>query len=115
MSETAIKGGNRMLVASIIMGIIGFLISLGGYSIRNKGDTSFIAGNNKVFIPRNEKKLADRIGWVVLAFGIETIVFPIVFYFIKVIEGYHFVILAVLHLFVVFIYMFLDQMEVENS
>ena len=104
-----------MLFASMIMGVLGLLISMGGYSIRKKGSTSFIAGNNTVFRPRNEGKLADRIGWVVLLFGIETMAFPIFFYFMKFVEGYHFVILAVFHLFLVFIFMFLDQVRVGKS
>ena len=104
-------GGGYMLVASIGLGVIGVIIFIGGYLIQKNGNTSFIAGNNKVFVPRNEVKLAKRIGWVVMLFGFETMLFPLLFHFIKFIEGYHFVILAVLHLLLVFIFMILDQLN----
>lgn len=99
-----------MLIASIVLIVIGILIIMSGYSIRKKGNTSFLAGNNDVFIPKNEAKLAERISWIVIFFGIETIVFPLVFYFIKIVEGYHYAILAVIHLLAIFVLMFIDQM-----
>ena len=104
-------GGGYMLVASIGLGVIGVIIIIGGYLIRQNGNTSFIAGNNKVFVPRNEVKLANRIGWVVMLFGLEIMWFPLIFHFIKFIEGYHFVIIAVLHLLLVFMFMILDQLK----
>ena len=104
-------GGGYMLVASIGLGVIGVIIFIGGYLIQKNGNTSFIAGNNKVFVPRNEVKLAKRIAWIVMLFGFETMLFPLLFHFIKFIEGYHFVILAVLHILLVFIFMILDQLN----
>ena len=104
-------GGGHMLVASIGLGIIGILFLIGGYLIRKNGHTSFIAGNNKVFMPRNEMKLANRIGLVVMLFGFETIMFPLLFHFIRFVEGYHFVSIAVLHLLLVFMFMILDQLS----
>ena len=104
-------GGGYMLVASIGLGVIGVIIIIGGYLIRQNGNTSFIAGNNKVFVPRNEVKLANRIGWVVMLFGLEIMWFPLIFHFIKFIEGYHFVIIAVLHLLLVIMFMIMDQLN----
>ncbi|NHM34031.1 hypothetical protein G8761_26290 [Bacillus sp. C11] len=64
-----------------------------------------------MFVPKNEKKLAGRIGFVVMLFGVETALFPVVFKFFYSIEGYHFAVLAVLHIFAVFFLMLIDQME----
>ncbi|CAG9614845.1 hypothetical protein BACCIP111899_04078 [Bacillus rhizoplanae] len=96
---------------SLCVMALGILIIFVGYSLRRKGETSFIAGNNKVFIPKDEKKLAERIGLVVILFGAETVLFPVVFQVINGIEGYHFAILALLHILVVFVLMFCDQMK----
>ncbi|WP_462409886.1 hypothetical protein [Neobacillus sp. Marseille-QA0830] len=100
-----------MLVISLGVMALGILIIFVGFSLRRKGKTSFIAGNNEVFVPKNEKKLAVRIGLVIIIFGIETVLFPALFQLIKGIEGYHFVILALFHVLVVFVLMFIDQME----
>jgi len=101
-----------MSAASLGVMALGVLILFVGYSLKRKGKTSFIAGNNEVFVPKDEQKLADRIGLVVIIFGIETVLFPIIFQFIKGIEGYHFAILALIHIFVVFLLMLFDQMEI---
>lgn len=100
-----------MLAFSICVMVFGIFIIVVGFSLRRKGKTSFIAGNNEVFVPKDEKKLAERIGIVVILFGIETVLFPVIFHVIRSIEGYHFGILALLHIFVVFVFMFFDQME----
>lgn len=39
--------------------VLGLFIIFVGYSLRRKGKTSFIAGNHKVFVPKDEKKLAE--------------------------------------------------------
>ena len=104
-------GGGYILVASIGLGVIGVIIFIGGYLIQKNGNTSFIARNNKVFVPRNEVKLANRIGWVVMLFGLEIMLFPLIFRFLKFIECYHFVIIAVLHLLLVIMFMILDQLN----
>ena len=104
-----------MLLPSVVLAVIGILLIMSGNSIRKRGKTSFIAGNNEVFIPKNEKKLAKRIGWLLVSFGYETVAFPIFFYFIKILEGYHFAILAILHLATVFIFMLMDQFEARNA
>jgi hypothetical protein len=104
-----------MLVPSVVLMVIGIVLIISGNSIRKRGKTSFIAGINEVFIPKNEKKLAERIGWLLILFGFETVAFPMFFYFIKILQGYHFAILAIIHLVIVFIFMFIDQLEAGNS
>lgn len=69
--------------------------------------------NNAVFVSKNEKKLAERIGLVVILFGVETVLFPVVYQFLNGVEGYHFVVLAVLHILALFILMVIDQMEIN--
>ncbi|WP_272187744.1 hypothetical protein [Bacillus sp. BP-3] len=81
---------------------LGIFIIFVGYSIRRKGNASFITGNNKTFVPKDEKKLTERIGIVVFSFGVETVLFPVIFHVIHGIEGYYFAILALLHIMVVF-------------
>jgi len=58
---------------------LGIVIIIVGFSIKRKGKTSFIAGNNEMFVLKNERKLADRIGFVVMLFGVETAFFPIIY------------------------------------
>ena len=101
-----------MLVVSLVVMVIGVIIIFVGWNVRKKGTTAFIAGNNEVFVPKNERKLADRIGSLVMLFGAITILFPIAFQLINGIEGFHFAILAGIHLLFVFIFMLLDQMEI---
>jgi hypothetical protein len=100
-----------MILISLGVMVLGILIIFVGYSLRRKGKTSFIAGNNEFFVPKNEKKLAERIGLVIILFGVETTLFPVVFQLIEGIEGYHFAILALLHILAVFVLMLSDQME----
>lgn len=100
-----------MLAISLFVMALGIVIIFVGYSLRRKGKTSFIAGNNEVFIPKDEKKLAERIGLVVILFGAETVLFTVVFQVINGMEGCHFAILALLHILVVFVLMYFDQME----
>lgn len=101
-----------MLVISLVFIVLGLVIIFVGFSIKQKGKTSFIAGNNEVFVPKNEKKLAGRLGFVIMLFGLETVLFPIVYQFLNGIEGYHFAILAVPHMLAVFVLMLIDQMEI---
>ncbi|MGM9926016.1 MAG: hypothetical protein ACI35R_17355 [Bacillus sp. (in: firmicutes)] len=93
-----------MLVISLVLMVLGIVIILVGSSIIRKGKTSFIAGNNEMFVPKNEKKLSGRIGFVVMLFGGETVLFPVVYKLINGIEGYHFAVLAVLHILTIFFY-----------
>lgn len=82
-----------------------------GYSIKKRQNTSFVAGNNEIFVPKNERKLAGRIGLIIMLIGIETIVFPAVFQLISVVNGIHFAILAVINIALIFICMLIDQLE----
>ncbi|RDU37898.1 hypothetical protein DRW41_08785 [Neobacillus piezotolerans] len=100
-----------MLVKSLVLIALGFVIIFVGISIKHKGKTSFIAGNNEIFVPRNERKLAERIGLVIMLFGVETVLFPIAYHFFSGIQGYQFTILAVLNILAVFLLMILDQFE----
>ena len=98
---------------AVSMGIMaaGIAIIVVGFSIKKKGKTSFIAGNNEIFVPKNEKKLAGRIGWLVILFGMETFLFPLFFQWISGITGTHFAVLAGFQLLVVFLFMLMDQFE----
>lgn len=102
-----------MVLLAISLAIIfgGLIIIFEGFSIKRKGKTSFIAGNNDIFIPNDEKKLASRLGINVVIFGVEIILFPIVYYFIEL-RGNYIVILAVFHLLIFFLLMFLDQLKI---
>ncbi|WEG14522.1 hypothetical protein PU629_09250 [Pullulanibacillus sp. KACC 23026] len=100
-----------MLAFSLAIVIGGCFITFVGYSVKKKGSTSFIAGNNVVFIPKNEKKLASRIGINGMIFGIEVVSFPII-YQLYDLRGSYIAILAVIHLLIVFILMLLDQFEI---
>ncbi|RFU60924.1 hypothetical protein [Peribacillus glennii] len=100
-----------MLVISLVLMVLGVVIIYVGFSVTRKGKTSFIAGNNELFFPKNEKKLAGRIGLVIMLFGVETFLFPAIYHFLDGVEGDHFAVLAVLHILCVFILMIADQME----
>ncbi|RDI45566.1 hypothetical protein [Falsibacillus pallidus] len=99
-----------MLAISLAVIIGGLLIIFVGYSVKKKGKTSFIAGNNEVFTPKNEKTLAARSGINIIVFGIEVVLFPIAYHFIEL-EGSILAILAVAHLLIFFLLMVLDQLE----
>jgi len=100
-----------MQVNSLVLIALGFIIIFVGFSVIRKGKTSFIAGNHDFFVPKNEKKLAKQIGFVIILFGAETVMIPVIYPFLKGIEGYHFAVLAVLHMLAVFILMVIDQIE----
>ncbi|MFB6467200.1 hypothetical protein ACE38V_10275 [Cytobacillus sp. Hz8] len=100
-----------MFAVSLILMAIGIFITMIGYSIYHKGKTSFIAGFNEVFIPKNEKKLARQIGCVIIIFGIETFLFPIAYQIIDGLVGFHLTILSFLHILVVLLFMLSDQLS----
>ena len=99
-----------MLAISLAIIFVGLLIIFVGFAINRKGNTSFIAGNNGVFIPKDEKKLALRISINVIVFGIEVVLFPIIYHFIEI-SGSYIAILAVFHLLTSFLFMVLDQLK----
>ncbi|RAS75854.1 hypothetical protein [Priestia endophytica] len=81
-----------------------------GIRIGRREKVDFIAGYNVIFKPRNEKKLAKRVGALVMLFGIETIVFITLSLFLSNLEGLYgtFVVLNVLFLG---IFIIIDQMS----
>ena len=110
MSQTFIWRWNMAWIYFMLTAL-GLVIIVVGSAVKRKGKTSFIAGYNEVFVPKDEKKLAGQIGFVMMLFGVETICFPLVFQFLKGIEGYHFALLAGLHILAVLILMLVDQMN----
>ncbi|WP_409295871.1 hypothetical protein V1498_20395 [Peribacillus sp. SCS-26] len=100
-----------MLIPSLILTAFGILIMIIGTLIIRKGKTSFIAGNHEMFVPKNEKKLAAQIGWVVIAFGLEAILFPIAFQISDIVVGWHFAVLAGMNVLVVLFFMLIDQLS----
>ena len=98
-----------MLAASLGIMAAGIVIIVVGISIKRKGKTSFIAGNNEIFVPKDEKKLAGRIGLIVILFGVESFLFPLVFQLIEGMTGTHFAVLAGLQLLAIFFFMLMDQ------
>lgn len=100
-----------MLAVTVVIMALGLVIIGVGIYIRGKGKTAFIAGNNEVFVPKNEKRLAGRIGAAVLLFGIETVLFPLLYQLIDGLKGCHFAVLAVVHLLAVLVFMVMDQIE----
>lgn len=100
-----------MLIVSLALMVIGAIIIFVGFKVKQRGKTSFIAGNNSVFIPKNETKLAKQIGFIIMFFGLITMLFPIVHHFFNNIEGTYFAILAGIHILAVFVFMLMDQME----
>ncbi|MCP8968458.1 hypothetical protein [Ectobacillus ponti] len=101
-----------MPLVSFGLMIAGALIAYIGYSVRRKGLTAFLAGNQDVFVPKNEKVLAGRIGLVIMLFGVETLLFPLAFQLIPGVSGTHFAVLAALHLLATFLCMLFDQVGV---
>ena len=95
----------------IVLMSLGLVMIVVGSVIKRKGKTSFIAGYNEIFVPKNEKKLAGQIGFVLVLFGIETIGFPVFYQLVNGIEGYHFALLAGLHILAVLMLMLADQIS----
>jgi hypothetical protein len=81
-----------------------------GVKIGKREKVDFIAGYNVIFKPRNEKKLAKRVGALVMLFGIETIIFITLSLFLLNLGGLYgtFVVLNVLFLG---IFIIIDQMS----
>lgn len=96
-----------MLIPSLLVSIAGILILIVGLYVRKKEKTSFIAGHNA----RDEKKLAKRIGWIIILFGVETFLFPIIFQLLPRIDGTAFLVLAMIHLAAVFVVILADQLS----
>lgn len=100
-----------MLIPSLLVSAAGTLMIIVGLYVRKKGKTTFIAGNNQMFHAKNEKRLASQIGWILTFFGIETVLFPIIFQLIPGIDGTIFFVLAIINLAAVFVVMIADQLR----
>ncbi|MED2971857.1 hypothetical protein P4361_06170 [Fictibacillus sp. B-59209] len=100
-----------MLLKSLGVAAIGVLILFVGWMIKCSGTASFVAGYRQTFFPRNEKKLASRIGIIIMVFGCITILFPIVHLFIDGLRGSFYALLAGCHLLAVFIVIAIDQVK----
>lgn len=98
-----------MILVSMIVIMVGLVFIYIGRSVKRKGLTDFIAGNNEWFVPKNERKLAERIGAVIILFGVETVLFPVIYLLADGIKGSHFAILAVLHMLIILVLMLADQ------
>ena len=83
-----------------------------GKRVWKKGNTNFIAGFGKVFTPRNEKQLAKGIGLIIMLFGFESMIFPILSLLFEGI-GFYYGFLVVLNFFALFGLMIKDQMQRE--
>ncbi|WP_394548727.1 hypothetical protein [Priestia aryabhattai] len=88
-----------------------FIIYIGKL-VWKKGSTNFIAGYGKVFTPRNEKQLAKGFGLIVMLFGFESMIFPILSLFFEGI-GFYYGLLVVLNFFAIFGLLIKDQVQGE--
>lgn len=77
-----------------------------------KGSTNFIAGYGKTFTPRNEKQLAKGFGLIIMLFGFETIIFPILSLFFEGL-GFYYGLLIALNFFIILGLMIKDQVQEE--
>lgn len=100
-----------MFIPSLLVSIAGIFIILVGLYVRKKEKTSFIAGHNQLFHAKNEKRLASRIGLVIVLFGIETVLFPIIFQLIPRLDGTAFLVVAMIHSAAVFVVILEDQLS----
>ncbi|MFV5316719.1 hypothetical protein [Priestia megaterium] len=92
--------------------LVSCLIIYIGQLVWKKGSTNFIAGYGKIFTPRNEKQLAKGFGLIVMLFGFESMIFPILSLFFEGI-GFYYGLLVVLNFFAIFGLMIKDQVQGE--
>ena len=81
-----------------------------GIRVWKTGSTNFIAGYGKVFTPRNEKQLATGIGLIIMLFGFESMIFPILSLFFEGL-GFYYALLLVLNFVAIFVLMIKDQVQ----
>jgi len=94
----------------LFISLVSFLIIYIGQLVWKKGNTNFIAGYGKIFTPKDEKQLAKGIGLIIMLFGFETIIFPILSLFFEGL-GFYYGLLVVLNFFAVFGLMIKDQVQ----
>ncbi|WJE15083.1 hypothetical protein QRD89_15360 [Halobacillus sp. ACCC02827] len=97
-----------MFWISFFLVLIGLLLCGTGLSVAKKGKTAFIAGYHTTFHPKDEPKLAKRFGFLLCLFGVETMVFPLL-YSLGWMEGTHYAMLAVLNIMLALFFLAMDQ------
>ncbi|QDZ81201.1 hypothetical protein [Priestia megaterium] len=83
-----------------------------GKRVWKEGSTNFIAGYGKTFTPRNEKQLTKGFGLVIMLFGFETMIFPILSLFFEGV-GFYYGLLIALNFFIILGLMIKDQVQGE--
>ncbi|UOO39955.1 hypothetical protein I0292_19450 [Priestia megaterium] len=96
----------------LFISLVSCLIIYIGKRVWKKGSTNFIAGYGKTFTPRNEKQLAKGFGLIIMLFGFETIIFPILSLFFGGL-GFYYGLLIALNFFIILGLMIKDQVQEE--
>ncbi|MDC7770880.1 hypothetical protein POL88_18270 [Priestia megaterium] len=96
-----------MLNVLFICLVSSFIIYI-GKRVWKKGSNNFIAGYGKIFTPKDEKQLAKGIGLIIMLFGFESMIFPILSLFFEGL-GFYYGFLVVLNFFAIFGLMIMDQ------
>ena len=97
------------MIKLILVIFMSLFIIYVGVKIGKREKVDFIAGYNVIFKPRNEKKLAKRVGALVMLFGIETIVFITLSLFLSNLGGFYGT-LVVLNVLFIGIFFFFYQL-----
>lgn len=99
------------MIIKLCCGILlsSFFIFL-GIRIWKKEKVTFFAGVSENML-KNEKKLAERIGKLIILFGIETVLLIFTSLFIINFQSYYYGILAMLHVLVILLFLVIDQLE----
>ncbi|AKO92300.1 hypothetical protein [Priestia filamentosa] len=98
------------MIKRLLVIFLSLFIIYVGVKIRKRERVDFIAGYNVIFKPRNEKKLAKRVGVLVMLFGIETIVFITLSLFLSNLVGFYGT-LVVLNILFIGIFIIVDQLS----
>lgn len=96
---------------SLMVIALGFLFIIVGSFVRKRGIPTTITGKHGLFFAKDKKKLANRMGLVLLIFGVEMVIFPWVYLVFEGVEGYHLAIFAIFHFFLLFGTVIIDQLE----
>lgn len=103
-----------IMLGQILLPIVfsGFFIAF-GWLFKKRGNMHFIAGYETNFYrPKNEKRLVNRIGILIMLFGVETFVLMILHLFNAAwFSGLIYGILAIVHALVLLIFVVIDQLE----
>ncbi|NHH94501.1 hypothetical protein GOICGAJE_03052 [Bacillus sp. MB95] len=96
----------------LFISLVSCLIIYIGKRVWKKGSTDFIAGYGKIFTPKDEKQLAKGFGLVIMLFGFETMIFPILSLFFEGV-GFYYGLLIALNFFIILGLMIKDQVQGE--